>query len=1145
MTQRLLMALAFLLAAVTLRAETLLIQAEQLQLPGNWQVTRGQPGAKRFIWSGTEAGGAPAVGAVDVPHTGTWRLWVRSRDFAKDRPGIRHFTVRLGPKRSERKFGTHAQEGIGGWEWEDGRTFELDQGPILLVVGDQAEGYARCDALVLTDDLNYHPKGMPRQLRIPAAKMAPLDVKQVRSATPQSARHVDRVSQAPVAELRSQGARWTFHQAETSAGSVIATKAMAADRSDWRALDADPSDESYHVIFCEEGRDPGLPERNCVLPTWATALCPDVEVSLAGASARTRLAQAHTPWQAGQHYGMRPTTAKQLDPQTVELAFEEMPFGRLRATWRAVPGLPAAQVTLTFDATQPGQVTLGYHGALAAKVAEGEFHLLPFMYHGHRMPDQPQFVLDSHTPTPIALVNRGGLSYALVAEPKDIPFQWPNRESVRFALAIRNERGLAQPMLYSPVLGRPQSHVEPGKRLAARFYVWLQPGDWYAAFKRVATQLFGVHDYRRPTQCSLSDAALNLFDLLRDEDAAGWDARSKAPWNIERRNMTVHASPLTYMSYYLLTGDQAFYERCARPALEALLSRTSPFFTATAEATRLGGPVRLYGATTYAGAFAMTQGRSPALADFILDDQGLPRHTRGYGHSMAFEDALAVHRLTGDAKWLDLAVAGGREYVDQRVRRLPTGDLGTVPFVNLSFVLDWEGLLHLAEATGDRAVADASADCAKWLLTTLWTQPLIPQGDITIHPGGRCIHSLHIWWRGDRRFKLGIVEREFDHEKIYAQDVLPTTRLPERKVAAWKTSNVGLGLEQPCTYTRREANANILMSTWAPNMLRLAALTGDDFFRTAARNATIGRFGNYPGYYVQNFTDQYHRPDYPLTGPDITCIYYHHVPPFAAYVLDYLFTDAEMRSAGRVAFPWVRQHGYAWFDCRLRGHAPGQVYGHEAWPWLHRTAASVDTVNVDRVLAHGDGKFHVLLLNQVREPQRVQVTFDERVLGRKVDGARVEAVLDNEPARSLTVAGRSVSLELPALGIAALTLDRVKIDVPTHRTRPARHFALPSEPGTTKAGLDGAGCEARASWIAAPPFDHRDLYVYLAASAAQCQDATLHYRVGTAAERAVVCERFPFEFTVRVADPAAPVTWSVEAALPDGKRVQTAPVTMP
>jgi len=1143
MHARQLVLLAVILLPAIVRGEALLIEAERLELTGGWHVLRASRVVRQYVFSGQKQGAPPVVGAVQIPRDGEWRLWVRSRDFANDRPGIRHFTVRIGAIRSDRRFGTHAQEGLGGWEWEDGGTFQLRKGATLIAIGEQAQTFARCDALVLTDNLEYRPKGMPKHIRIPAAEMMPLDVRVQQDKAQHQAPRVERVSESSAAKLANKDARWTFHRA--NGGEVVAARCAAKVEGKWRQLDTDVNAEGYHVVFCDADHDPGLQAERKVFPVWNTSFSPAVEASAGGVSVMSRLSEAHTPWQAGRHHSLRPTAVRQVDERTVELRFDELPVGRLTATWRVMAELPAAHVTLAFTAARSGRVTLGYHGALAARPDKDEFHLLPFMYHGHRLPARPTFLLNSHTPTPIALVNRKRMSYALVADPKGIPFQWPSLSSVRFALGIRNRRGEAQPMLYAPVLGLPESKVEPGQTVTARFCVWLQPGDWYAAFRRVATGLFRFDDYRRPTQCSLSDAALNIFDLLKDAEAAGWDDRAKGPWNIETRNRVTHASPLTYMSYYLLTGDEGFYDNFARPALEFLLSRPSPFFIAKTEGDatlarrRLRGPVSLYGATTYAGAYAMTHGRSPAFADFALDAQGEPRHTRGYGHSQVFEDALALHRLTGDRKWLSKAIAGGDDYVRKHVRTLPKGDLGKIPFINLSFMLDWEGLLHLAEASGEPRFLEAAAETARWLLTTIWTQPLVPRGDTTVHPGGRFRHSRHVWWYGDRRFRLGIVDGDFGHEKVNADDVLPPTPLPEKTVAAWKASNVGLGLEQPCTYTRRETHAHILMSTWAPNLLRLARLTGDTLFRTVARNATIGRFGNYPGYYVQDFTDRYHRPDYPLVGPDVTSLYYHHAPPFAAYVLDYLFTDAEVRSNGQVAFPWVRQFGYAWFDCRLRGHAPGRVYGCEAWPWLHRTAATVDTVNVDRVLAHGGGKFHVVLLNQTRDPQPVRVTFDEAVLNRELDGARVSVMFDNEAASPLAVSGNSVSLTLTPLGIAALTLDGAKIDVPTHGATPPRHIKLPGEPAVVKAPFEGSDIEARAAWITAPPFEWRDLYVYLTAGAKDCERATLHYRVGDGPRRSRVCRRFPFEFSVRVDDLHSPIMWHVEIQTHSGKRIRT------
>ena len=170
-----LLALAvWLLPAATGRATTLLIEAENLEMTGGWQSVRETRGVREFLWSGMKGQPAPAAGAVELPKTGRWRLWVRSKDFPNDRPGIRNFTVRLGATRAVKVFGRHKQEGVNGWEWEDGGAFDLPVGPMLVVIGDASTGSARCDALVLTDDPDFRPKGLPHALKLPAAKMVPL-----------------------------------------------------------------------------------------------------------------------------------------------------------------------------------------------------------------------------------------------------------------------------------------------------------------------------------------------------------------------------------------------------------------------------------------------------------------------------------------------------------------------------------------------------------------------------------------------------------------------------------------------------------------------------------------------------------------------------------------------------------------------------------------------------------------------------------------------------------------------------------------------------------------------------------------------------------------------------------------------------------
>ncbi|MFA5190768.1 MAG: hypothetical protein WC740_08580 [Verrucomicrobiia bacterium] len=1125
----------WLLSAATGHATTLLIEAESLETTGGWQSVRETQGVREFLWSGAKDRPAPAAGAIELPKAGRWRLWVRSKDFPKDRPGIRNFTVRIGATRPVKVFGKHKQEGIHGWEWEDGGTFELPAGPTLVVIGESSTASARCDALVLTDSLSYQPKGFPHALGKTTAKTVPLTLKLAggsQQLLPPSLQHIEPEA---AATLANDAVRWTFHRASTAGGPAVALRAALRDGGEWKPLRAGPDAEGYRVLFRPKESDPKIIATH-VHPAWDISLSAEIEVGAGGASAKTRAGPPTAPWTAGQCFALRPATVRQVDSRTVELGFQPLPVGQLKATWRLGGGQSQAQVTLDFTPNGPGHFSLGYHGLVAAAPEDVDFLRLPFMYYGKRFPAQPVTLLNSHTPTPLALVNRDGASFALVAEPEDLPFEWASPRNSRYAFGLRNETGQAQPLLYAPVLGQPGSASADGGPLRARFRVWLQSGDGYAAYRRVATEMFGLTDYRRPAYASLSDAALNLLDLIRNEQASGWDARAKGPWNIESRNVVSHSSPLTYLSYYLLTGDEDVYRRFALPALEFMISRSGAHFAAEREIgdnyyhhQPMRGPMSTYGAAVFASAYAMTHGRSLALGGFCLDDKGQPRVTKGYSHVQPFEDALALYRLTGEARWRDAAVKAADKYIAGNITRLPTKDLGVMPFVNMSFVPDWEGLLHVYDATGERRFLDAAVTAARGLVTTLWTQPPVPAGNTTIHPGGNYSSATHVWWFGDKRYRRGFVEGAQQTSDEKAKFDLPPARLPEKRVPAWQVSNVGLGLEQPCTYTRGSRHANITMNCWAPNLLRLARLTGDDLFRIAARNATVGRFGNYPGYYIDGMTDRYQQPDYPVAGPDVTWLYFHHIPPFAAYVLDYLFTDAETRSKGAVSFPSVRQCGYVWFDNRLRGYAPGRVCGQPAWPWLHRTAATVDTINVDRVLAHGGGKFHVVLLNQVREEQTVRVKFDPQALGRSVDGAKLSVRLDNRSAPPLRLKDGAVTLKLRPLGIAALTLDGVKIDVPTHRAAPPSRLPLPDKSGLRRQPVAGTKLEAIGTEICVPPFTWRDLYVYVAAGLDDCKSATLRYRVGDNAEQQVKVTRFPWEFSVRVDDVRSPITWTVEA----------------
>jgi hypothetical protein len=663
------------------------------------------------------------------------------------------------------------------------------------------------------------------------------------------------------------------------------------------------------------------------------------------------------------------------------------------------------------------------------------------------------------------------------------------------------------------------------------FRVWVEKADWTQSYSDIAAEVFHLKDYRRPVAASLSDAALNLYDLLKNDAVNGWDVRSKGPWDIESRNHVRQASPLTYLSYYELTGDEDFYRRYALPSLEYLLSRPAVNFSVqpseehhTTLDAPLGGPVGGYSATVYAGAYQMTQGRTPIFGYYSLDKAGQPR-TVASDHHIAFEDALALYQLTGEKHWLDAAETGADRYIAENLTVLPSKDLGTMPFVNVSSVPAWESLLHLYEATKEPRYLKAAHDGAYWLLTSLWVQPRIPNGNFTVHPQGVYDSGPLVWWKGDRRFRLGIYDAPAKADSTWPK-VLPIP-VPTASVPAWEVSNVGLGIEQPVTYSVVGNEWNILMSTWAPNFLRLASYTNDPLFKTAARNATIGRFANYPGYYANLFTNLDESPTYPVNGPDVTTIYLHHIPAFSAYVLDYLFTDAEMRSHGEIIFPSIRGDGYVWFDNRIRGFAPGKVYGETAWPWINRTAAALDNKNIDEVLAHSEGTLYVTLINQVNEAQHVQVHLDPHVLGALEKVARARTWVDNKKGKALAVNKGMIGVDLPAGGLVTLAVDGLQIHVSTHAVVPPSVLPLPTTSGMETKSVEGSTLQAVANFISVPPFRSRELYVYVRANRAQCSGATLIYKDGAEAEKQLTVDGFPCEFSVPLPATNATVQWRV------------------
>ena len=145
------------LAAGAASEEVVWIEAEQFQNHGGWTNDAqfiDQMGSPYLLASGLGTPVEDAVTTVRLPRAGTYRLWVRAKDWVPEHhPGL--FEVAVGGRTVDHVFGGSGRK---GWIWEDGGVHELS-GDVELRLHDLTGYYARCDAVVLAGDPQWTPPG--------------------------------------------------------------------------------------------------------------------------------------------------------------------------------------------------------------------------------------------------------------------------------------------------------------------------------------------------------------------------------------------------------------------------------------------------------------------------------------------------------------------------------------------------------------------------------------------------------------------------------------------------------------------------------------------------------------------------------------------------------------------------------------------------------------------------------------------------------------------------------------------------------------------------------------------------------------------------------------------------------------------------
>ena len=342
----------------------------------------------------------------------------------------------------------------------------------------------------------------------------------------------------------------------------------------------------------------------------------------------------------------------------------------------------------------------------------------------------------------------------------------------------------------------------------------------------------------------------------------------------------------------------------------------------------------------------------------------------------------------------------------------------------------------------------------------------------------------------------------------------------------WLPSRVGLGLEQPSTFFTE--SLNMIMSSWAGDLMKLSVYTGEELFSIAARNAIVGRFGNYPGYYQNRFITFQQKPEYPYIGPDFSSIYWHHIPPFLAMLEDFIFAQAWAWSDRKISFPSVRQQGYAYFNSNQYGHLSGSFFGVEGmWPWLDQGVLTVDNVQIDWLAARKNGMLGIALMNESVEAVMTEIKLGPKS-GENYTGTaqlcyrdgEVETVYIQNGKLKVTVAGHTlVGLLVPSKVVREPLFANKRMEQADAASTMVNH------------------AHGKGLIIQLTPESYSG-YIYSTLQPKALKRLTLDYRIGNGELRRITTETYPFEFIIEVDNAEKPLRYILTLEKMDGQVIK-------
>lgn len=1090
----------------------------------------------------------PATLNFNVPKDGTYRLWVEARDFVTNQPGTRYFNAKIDNTDSSVTFGKHAAtSGVdGGFYWEDGGTFTLSAGEHTLYLLDTSCFWARCNGIVISEDLTFNPND--------------------------DLSNGDVVKNDPSAMIEDP----TFPA--WAKGSMTTTSdTVAIENDSMKVVFYTGSDDEGHTwvqneIFIKaDGEWKQTKQRNEELG-WLMLDAAKSEIAVTQENGEVTFRQTTKSGNSSTTIGTDnffytgnptwfvPKSAKKVNSKQVKLTFETQEKAELTVTFSFDDVCDDVKVALDAKFKEDGNYSFLLYSGDTVEFTDFERVTAPLQFVKKSMPSTPGMVIsDPWLYTPMStftypegtLTDGSKFTSGIVMDPTYITVedQYTYPDTARYGTVFTTTDGKYRNQMVAPMFGTDNSQFKKNDQFSVAYRIVAQNSDWFDCYKHITQDIYNLGDHRENYYSSLNEAIYNTADMLMDDVYSGWDDEMLGFYNMEDPGLVTQSNPLAIMQQYLLTEDEDFLEERVIPTMAYMLTRKSAHFATEnlGQSTTylknppstIGSPVTMYSTNVYGGMYEMTQGRVPYLLDYAVSNVSSTADLSG------IEATSALYKyVSSDSTQSELSetvksavVSLADSYMTKASPYIMDKSLMNV-FVYNDFMDPTAAFLAAYEVTGEQKYLTAATESAQLLTTSVWTtgyqnDNLTSTTTLTAEDTlDRLIiadqNNANFFWYNADKWRPGGDWTNSELSSLSPQEWATAypekTNILDEEVPSWVLAKAGLGTE----HLRTPGHGNtITMNAWAGMLEKLTSLTGENFFETMSRNAILGRYSTYPGYYKdRNFTYEMKNEWY-VDGPDFTNLYWHHIPIFLAILEDYLINSVQTKAEGNIEFPAVVESGYAYFTTNQYGQEAGSFYGEDdMWLWLDRGIVETTEKNLDYIAARKDGKLGLSFVNEDSDDITTTISLGEKVTGgRSYNGTATMYAADGTTS-TVTVTNGKFKLTVPGKGIASVIIAISGVKAPAY----AKTYTVSNEIGNTVAEhTDGK------AYVLQMTDNEYFSYVYTTRKASKYDETDgidkleMTYTIGNGTPVTVTDTTYPFEFIVKVEDEDSPFTYTLTA----------------